>query len=156
MVRTMGPRMLKFVMNLWPPFAGAGIRVRHIANDWSEVEVQMMLRWFNKNYLGTQFGGSLFSMTDPFYMLMLIKRLGPEYRVWDQRGEIKFIRPGRGMVSTRMAITEAQLNEIRGATADGAKHFAAFDMDIVDADGAMVAKVRKTIYIRRRQVSTGA
>ena len=152
----MGPRILKFVVNLWPPFMGAGIRVRHIADDWSTIEVQMTLRWFNKNYVGTQFGGSLFSMTDPFYMLMLIKRLGPDYRVWDQRGEIKFIRPGRGTVSTQMTLTEAQLDDIRGATADGAKHFASFDMNIVDADGAVVAKVRKTIYIRKREVSTTA
>ena len=152
----MGPRLLRFVVNLWPPYVGAGIRVRYIAEDWSQVKVQMTLRWFNKNYLGTQFGGSLFSMTDPFYMLMLIKRLGPDYRVWDQRGEIKFIRPGRGTVSTQMAITDAQLDEIRRATADGAKHFASFDMSIVDTEGALVAKVRKTIYVRRRQVSTGA
>ena len=152
----MGPRILKFVVNLWPPFLGAGIRVRHIAEDWSRIEVQMTLRWFNKNYVGTQFGGSLFSMTDPFYMLMLIKRLGPDYRVWDQRGEIKFIRPGRGTVSTQMALTEAQLADIRGATADGSKHFASFDMNIVDAEGAVVAKVRKTIYIRKREVSTTA
>lgn len=146
----MGPRLFKFIINIYPPYIGAGIRVTHVANDWSEVRVRMKLRWFNQNYVGTQFGGSLFSMTDPFYMIMLMKRLGPTYRVWDQRGEIKFVRPGRGTVSTQMTINDEQLDAIREATRGGAKHFAAFDMHIVDDAGELVATVRKTIYVREQ------
>ena len=74
----MNLRILKFGMNLWPPFLGAGIRVKQIAPDYKEVVVSMKLRWYNRNYVGTHFGGSLAAMTDPFYMLMLINTLGSE------------------------------------------------------------------------------
>jgi len=54
-------------INLWPPFLGAGIRIQRIAPDMKAIDVEMKLRWWNANYVGTQFGGSLFAMTDPFY-----------------------------------------------------------------------------------------
>lgn len=75
-------------MSLWPPFLGAGIRVRHISPDWREVTVELRQRWYNRNYIGTHFGGSLFAMTDPFHMLMLMRHLGREYRVLDQGAEV--------------------------------------------------------------------
>ena len=43
----------------------------------------MKLSLRNQNYVGSHFGGGLFSMTDPFYMLMLMNVLGSEYLVWD-------------------------------------------------------------------------
>jgi hypothetical protein len=68
-------------MNLWPPFLGAGIRVRFISRDWRKIVTQLRLYGLNRNYMGTHFGGSLFSMTDPFYMLMLIRTLGKDYSI---------------------------------------------------------------------------
>ena len=42
------------------------------------IDVEMKLRWWNANYVGTHFGGSLFAMTDAFYMLMVMAKLGKE------------------------------------------------------------------------------
>ena len=56
--------------------------------------VQMRLRFYNRNYVGTHYGGNLFTMTDPFHMIMLMHRLGPGYNVWDQKAEITFLKPG--------------------------------------------------------------
>ena len=92
--RAMSPRLLRWGMNLWPPFRGAGIRVRHIADDWSEARVELRHGLLNRNFIGTPYGGSLFSMTDPFYALMLIHRLGERYLVWDQAASIDFVAPG--------------------------------------------------------------
>lgn len=83
-------RLLRFAMNLYPPFLGAGIRVRHIAGDFREVRVRMGLNRLNRNYVGTQFGGSLYAMTDPFFMLMLMENLGRDYVVWDKAANIEF------------------------------------------------------------------
>ena len=90
--------MLRRLMNLWPPFLFSGIRVTHLADDWREAEVEMRLRWYNRNWVGVHFGGSLFAMTDPFYMLLLIHLLGPDHVVWDKAAAIDFVRPGRGRV----------------------------------------------------------
>ena len=146
----MRPWMLKLGLNLYPPYIGAGVTVAHIAEDWSLVTVKLTLRWYNRNYVGTHFGGNLFTMTDPFYMLMLMHRLGPAYKVWDQKAEITFVKPGKGTVVANMTVAEEQLEAIRAATVNGAKHFAEFDIDIVDEDGDVVATVHKTLYVREK------
>ena len=71
------PALFARFMSLWPPFLGAGIRVDHIAPDWREVRSSLKLNFFNRNYVGTHFGGSLFAMTDPFLMLMLANLTAP-------------------------------------------------------------------------------
>ena len=120
------------------------------------MQVQLRLRFYNRNYVGTHYGGKLFTMTDPFYMIMLLQRLGPSYTVWDQRAEITYVKPGLGLVTADMSVSEEQLNAIREATRNGAKHFAEFDVNIRDETGDVVAQVHKTVYVREKRVNTDA
>ena len=147
----MSPNVMKMLINLWPPYLGAGVRVDTISRDYRRVAVSLKLRWYNRNYVGTHFGGTLFSMTDPFYMLMLMQVLGRDYIVWDKAGEIVFRKPGHGTVRARFALDEAVLDEIRAATAGGEKYLRWFDTEVVDAAGEVVARTRKRLYIRRKQ-----
>jgi acyl-coenzyme A thioesterase PaaI-like protein len=135
-------------MNLWPPYLGAGIHVRSIAADWSEAVVELRARWLNRNYVGTHFGGSLFAMTDPFFALLLMHRLGSRYLVWDQAARIDFIAPGRGTVSTRFRLPEERVAAIRSDAAGGAKVMPEFEAEIRDRAGELVASVHKTLYVR--------
>jgi len=145
----MHPRVLRFGMNLWPPFLGAGIRVRSIASDWSEVVVVLRQGLLNRNYVGTHYGGSLFSMTDPFYALMLMHLLGERYLVWDMAASIEFVSPGRGMVTARFVLLPERVDEIRAGAAAGAKVLPEFDVDVRDtAGGVVVARVHKVLYVR--------
>jgi acyl-coenzyme A thioesterase PaaI-like protein len=144
----MSPRLLRFGLNLWPPFRGAGIRVRRIAPDWSEALVELRQGLLNRNLVGTHYGGSLFSMTDPFYALMLIHLLGERYLVWDQAASIEFVAPGRGTVRARFALDEDKLSEIKALAAGGDKVLPTFDAEIRDDAGALVARVHKTVYVR--------
>lgn len=82
--------LLKLI-NFWPPFIGTGIRVKSISKDFTDITVELKLRFWNKNYVGTQFGGSIYAMTDPFYMLILMENLGREYIVWDKAANIRFL-----------------------------------------------------------------
>jgi acyl-coenzyme A thioesterase PaaI-like protein len=148
---TMNLRILKFGMNLWPPFLGAGIKVKHIAVDSRKVVVSMKLRWYNRNYVGTHFGGSLAAMTDPFYMLMLIHILGSEYTVWDKTSTIDFIAPGRGTVTARFSLNDDQIAEIKNETASSNAYFPELSVDIVNESNEVVARVRKKLYVRKKQ-----
>jgi acyl-coenzyme A thioesterase PaaI-like protein len=147
----MNARLLRRGMRWWPPFLGAGIRVRSLSDDFREARVELRLGWFNRNYVGTHYGGSLYSMTDPFYMIMLLHNLGPDYLVWDKSGSIEYLAPGRGTVSARFALTEARLAQIRAQAAGGEKVLPEFEIDVVDEAGTVVAKVRKTLYVRLKQ-----
>lgn len=141
-------RFLRWAMNFYPPYLGAGVRIQHIAGDFREVRVKMGLGWYNRNYVGTQFGGSLYSMTDPFFMLMVMENLGSDYIVWDKAASIDFIAPGKGSVYADFRIEEALLDEIRQRTAGGDKYLPQLHVDVHDGDGTLVARVHKTLYVR--------
>lgn len=143
-------RNMRTVLNLYPPFLGAGIRIKRLDPDWRTIEVEMKLRRWNKNYVGTHYGGSLYSMTDPFYMLMLIENLGRDYIVWDKSATIRFRRPGKGTVTAHFTITEAQLDEIRHALKTEEKIERNFEVQVLDSDGKVVAEVEKVLHIRRK------
>ena len=147
----MTSRRFRLLMNLWPPYLFAGIRVTAIAEDFRHARVELRRHWFNRNYVGTQFGGSLFSMTDPFWMLLVMQSLGRDYIVWDKAGEIEFIRPGRSTVHAGFDLDEATIETIRAATADGQKYLHWFTTDVLDEAGELVARVRKQLYIRRKR-----
>jgi acyl-coenzyme A thioesterase PaaI-like protein len=141
---------LRWRLNLYPPYFGTGIRVTHIAEDYRRIVVEMPLRWYNRNYVGTHFGGSLSAMTDPYYMLMLIQILGRDYIVWDQAGTIEYRKPGRGRVRAEFVIEDHLIEEIRQATAGGSKCLRVLPVDIHDEEGDVVAHVTRTLYIRRK------
>src|SRR5215467_14677875 len=102
-------------INFYPPYLGAGVRVTRISDDFHEVDVEMPLRFYNRNYVGTHFGGSLYSMIDPFYMLMLMNILGPGYVVWDKAASIRFKKPGEGVVKAVFHLSEQQIAQVRAA-----------------------------------------
>ena len=137
-------------INLWPPFVGAGIRVTRVSADSRQIDVTLKLRLLNRNFFGTQFGGSMFAMTDPFFALMMLRNLGPEYVVWDKAGSIAYRKPGRGDVFAHFRLPASAVARARKATAHGARYEPTFRVRVVDGDGETVADVEKTLYIRRR------
>ncbi|MBB5321430.1 DUF4442 domain-containing protein [Marinobacter oulmenensis] len=142
---------LRRLLTLYPPYLGAGIRVTHIAPDFRSATVEMRQRWYNRNYVGTHFGGSLYSMVDPMYMLLLMRRLGSGYLVWDKSASIEFVRPGRGTVTARFEMSDERLKEIQAATASGDKYLPTWDVEVVDSEGEVVARVHKVLYVRRKR-----
>jgi acyl-coenzyme A thioesterase PaaI-like protein len=152
----MTARKLRFGMNLWPPFLFAGIRVLEISDDFRYARVRMRLRPWNRNYVGTHFGGSLFAMTDPFWMLLLLHNIGRSHVVWDQAGEIEFVSPGRGTVEAEFRLTEAVVSDVLDQSSSGRKALVWFDTDVKALDGTVVARVRKQVYARRKRALAAA
>ena len=139
------------LIGLYPPYLGAGIRVTHVARDLRAIDVQMRLTWWNRNYVGTHFGGSLYSMIDPFYMLMLMENLGRDYIVWDKSASIRFKRPGRGKVFARFRLSGEQIDAVRSAVERDGRATPSFGVDITDAQGEVVAQVDKVLSVRRKR-----
>ncbi len=138
-------------INFWPPFLGAGIRVKRISPDMKSIDVEMKLRWWNANYVGTHFGGSLFAMTDAFYMLMLMANLGRDYIVWDKAASIRYRKPGKGRVRAEFRLTDAQLDDIRDKLKTLPKYEPTFQVDVKDESGEVVAYVEKLIHVRNKE-----
>lgn len=146
-----GATGIRRLLNLWPPFRGMGVRVREIAPDFAHATVELHMRMLNRNYVGSHFGGSLYAMTDPFFMIMMMKRLGNDYVVWDKAGAVRYLKPGRGTVTARFEMPEERVSEAREKTAAGGKFEPTFRVEIRDAAGVTVAEVEKTLHIRRKK-----
>jgi acyl-coenzyme A thioesterase PaaI-like protein len=151
---SLGVHRLLRLIRFYPPYLGAGIRVARADARLRDIEVQMSLSPWNRNYVGTHFGGSLYSMCDPFFMLMVMESLGPTYVVWDKSATIDFVRPGRGRVRARFSLTEEQLAQIREEVGREGRAYPRFETTVLDEAGEIVARVGKVLSVRRREENT--
>lgn len=148
-----GPRTLRHLMNLWSPFRGAGVKVTSIAADFSRVKVELRMQFFNRNYMGTHFGGSLFSMTDPFYVIMMLQRLGPGYVVWDKTATIRFRRPGKGRVTAEFHLPDEEVARVRQIVDAEGRLEPVYRIEVKDAKGEVIAEVEKVLSVKKVEKS---
>lgn len=142
-------------MSLWAPNLFSGISVR-FSDDWTRATSRLSINVFTRNYVKTAFGGSMSAMTDPYFFMLVRHQIGSNYVVWDTRGEIEFLKPGRGVLTARHEVTPERAAQIRERAAGGAKVLEWFDVDIVDRSGTVVARARREVYIReKRRVTSG-
>ena len=145
-------RLLEKFINIYPPLLGAGIRSRSI--DEYTVDVEMNLTVFNRNVVGVHFGGSLYAMCDPWFMLILMRLLGSNYIVWDKAASIKFKKPGRGRVKARFHIPQEQVDQIRMDADREGKIEPTFSVNVLSEDGEIIAQVEKLLYVRRKPAAS--
>lgn len=143
-------RFFETLINFYGPFLGAGIKLKSMSPDFRQAHVSMNLTFYNKNYMGTQFGGSLYAMIDPWYMLMLIKNLGDGYIVWDKAATINFRKPGTGRVHAHFNLKQEQIDEIKKTVETQTKMDYVFKVQIVDDSGKLIAESDKVLYIRKK------
>jgi acyl-coenzyme A thioesterase PaaI-like protein len=144
-------RLMERLVNFYPPFVGAGIRSHPV--DERTVEVEMKLTAFNRNLVGVHFGGSLYAMCDPWFMLILMRLLGADYIVWDKAASIQFRKPGRGTVKARFHISQEQVEQIRSDVERDGKIERTFSVDVTDEQAQVIAHVEKLLYVRRKDKS---
>jgi hypothetical protein len=148
LVRLVGPERAIRAMALYPPYLGAGVRVVEVGPGLRHLTVAMPLRGWNKNAVGTHFGGSLYSMCDPWFMLLLMMRLGRDFIVWDKSASIDFQRPGRGTVRATFGIDDAIVAAIRDEATSTGRSRPQLVADVVADDGTVVARVHKTLSVK--------
>lgn len=150
MAESLRTRFWRWAFNFFPAYRGTGARVTYIAADWREIRVKLALNWRTRNYVGTTFGGSLYGSVDPFYMIMLIKILGPDYIVWDKAARIRFRRPGRGKLTARFLLSQEEIQTIKTELENAPSIDRTYTVELVDAAGTVHAEVEKAVYIARR------
>lgn len=145
-------RIVKAIITLYPPYLFTGLKVDYFAEDFSEVRLSMGLYPWNRNYVGTQFGGSMYSIIDPWFMLLLMEQLGREFIVWDKSGQIRYRKPGRGTVYCTLKLPDGLLEQIHEDFAGGvSKKDYTLHADLVDGDGVVIAQVEKVLHVRRKK-----
>jgi acyl-coenzyme A thioesterase PaaI-like protein len=148
---TLSSSAIKWLFKCWPPFWFTGIRFDHISHDFRHIRMVMPLRFYNQNLHSMHFGGSLYAMTDPCYLMMILRNLGTDYRVLDKSASIEYIKPGVTSVSAEMTLSDEDLNDIKDHTASGDKYLKEFCIEVKDANNETIARIIKTLYIRKKQ-----
>ena len=150
MIKKFSPRTILKFIKYWPPYWGARVSVESIDKDFHQIRVKMPLTFMNTNYVGCHFGGSLYSMCDPFFMFILLHHLGKEHVVWDQSAKIDFIKPGKETVYADFFISEETIEELRHQALESFSIKPIFHTQVIDSSGEIVANVEKQLYIRRK------
>lgn len=143
-------KFLEKAISFYGPYLGAGVKLDDMSKDYRHAKVSMPLTFYNKNYMGTQFGGSLYSMVDPWYMLMLIKNLGKNYIVWDKGANIQFKKPGKGKVYAEFTLKQEIIDEIKTYVEANTKMDYTFKVEVKDEKGTLICQVDKVVYIRKK------
>ncbi len=142
--------LLFYIWNFWPPFFGAGITVHHVSRDMLFAKMRLKWRPWSKNLVGTQFGGSIYAMTDPIYMAMLVNKLGSDYIVWDKASTVRFRKPGRTDLWAEFQLSNSDIEEIKDRLKASEKIDLERDVLVKNSDGETVAEVHKVIHIRNK------
>ncbi len=138
-------------INLWTPLLFSGIQITHLSEDYTHCRARLRDWRITKNSHGSQFGGSLFALTDPIYAMMLNCIFGQTHYVWDKSAEIEFVKPGYGAVYLDCSIDAYTVEHIKNATANGEKYLPDFTVRLFDEAGDTIALVKRTIYLRLKK-----
>lgn len=144
-------RLFKVFFNLSPMYRRSTGRITSVTKDLSRIEIKIPLSYKNKNYVGTIFGGSLFSATDPIYMVQLIQLLGRDYVVWDKSSIVKFKRPANSNAYAVFEFTEDEVTELKKQIKDQNEVDLVKMVHLTSKDGKVFCEVEKTIYVADKE-----
>jgi acyl-coenzyme A thioesterase PaaI-like protein len=150
MSESLRTRLLRFAFNFYPCYRRTGARLIYCAGDYSEVHVKLPLNWKTRGYWGSIFGGSMYAAIDPVLLVMLVRRLGPGYVVWDKAATIEFKKPGRSTLFARFRIEEAEIEELRHLLAREGRLDRTYRVELTDGAGTVHAAFTKTLHLRHR------
>ena len=140
------------LINWWPPMLGTGITLRKIAKDMRRFEVDMKLRWYNRNLVGIHYGGSLYSMCDPWYMFILTANLGRGYVVLDKAANIRYLKPGKGTLTCIFEVSHEQTEQIKSEINQIGKKDYTFLCEVKNEEGEVICEVDKIEYVRKKDI----
>lgn len=143
-------RLARFMMNLAPCIRASGGRIVALSDDFKHLRVRLKLNLLTRNLVGTIYGGSMYSSIDPFYMLMLMRILGPDYVVWDKSATIRFKRPAKVTLFADFRFDDQTLANIREQVARDGESTFTWTVALKDAAGTVYADCDKVLYVAKK------
>lgn len=138
----------KYGFNYSPMYRRSTGRVYLVSDDLHKVGVRIKLSYKNANYVGSIFGGSMLSATDPILMIQLLNILDSSYVVWDKAACIKFKRPAKETCYIDFEFTQDEILQIQKDVEQQNEIDIIKEVKITNKDKSIVfAEVSKTIYI---------
>jgi hypothetical protein len=140
-------RAFKFFFNISPMYRRSGGRIVEASDNLDSIKVKIKLNYKTRNYVGTMYGGHMYSCLDGIYMVQLINLLGKSYVVWDKVATIKFKRPGTSTLYAEFNISKELIAKTKLDVIAQDEIDIKLDVNLVDSNGKVCAEVEKIIYI---------
>lgn len=140
-------QIYKYGFNWSPMYKRSTGKLIKVSEDLLYVKIKIPLSIKNRNFVGSIFGGSLFSATDPIYMIQLINILGDNYVVWDKDASIKYKRPAKETVFSEFIFTNSEIENIKNEVSKHGELTLVKNPKIVNKEGIVIAELTKSIYV---------
>ena len=141
----------KIGFNWSPMYRRSTGRLTYVSDDLYYIKLKLALNYKNRNYVGSIFGGSMFSAVDPIPMIQLMNLLGPKYVVWDKSAQIFFKRPGKENLYAEFSYTAEEVDAIKEKVAKEK------EVDIIKitqltnkSKSTVFCEVHKTVYVAEK------
>lgn len=95
----------------------------------------------------------MYAAVDPFYMVMFLRLLGPGYVVWDIKGQIDHLKPGRSTLTADFNVSAEEVDSVKSLLSTQRKVIRDYVVELVDEHGVVHAKIVKTLYFARKKKS---
>lgn len=143
-------QVFKLLFNISPMYRSTGGRLVRVSNDLMHIKIKLPLTYKTKNYVGTLYGGHMYSAVDGIYMVQLMNILGKAYVIWDKAATIRFRKPGNQTLFAEFTITAELLQEIKREIKNQQEKDFILKVNLVDSSGIVYAEIEKVIYIADR------
>ncbi|WP_298901029.1 DUF4442 domain-containing protein [uncultured Psychroserpens sp.] len=137
----------KYGFNWSPMYKRTTAKVVEVSDDLHKVVISMKPSWKNRNFVGTIFGGSMLSATDPIYMIQLMQILGENYVVWDKSVEAQYKKPAKSQIFGEFTFSKEEIENIKQDIVNKNQIDIVKTMNLVDAKQNIIATFKKTLYI---------
>lgn len=142
----------KYGFNYSPMYKRSTGKVIYVSDDLHKVTVRIKLSYKNSNYVGSIFGGSLLSATDPIYMIQLLNILDDNFVVWDKETTIRFKRPAKETCFIDFVFTKDEIKRIKEDVLTKNEIDIVKKVTITNRDKTIVfAELTKTLYVAKKE-----
>ena len=138
-------------MRFYPPLFFQRILVTRFDKGFRGAEVKIKKSFFNKNYNGSIFGGTIFSAADAFYPVLLYQVLthkGYKIRAWSHSLAIRFRKPAKTDLHFKINLSDEIIDDCEQVLNTIGKYRRTFPIEIYDKNEVLCVSVLIKVYIR--------
>ena len=144
---------LRRMLNLWFPFIVNRIKIISIADDFYKMKVQLKHSFWNRNPNKSVWGGSITSVLDPFFPIMMkqiILKRGLRTDFFSKAVNVEFIKQVETHIFFQFKITESEVIEAEKILQNDGSYNNWHSVNGIDINGNICVKGKIQIYLRKK------
>lgn len=150
---------MKWLLNLFPPLWFQRIKILEVGEDFQSCRVRVRRSLMTRNLHGTTFGGTIYSAADsplPILYWQLFAHRGLEVESWLQAGRVRYEKPAATDLILDFRLTDEEVAWATGELERQGRFRHEIDVEAVDRDGAVCARISMEAYVRKARDEGGA